>query len=291
MMEDLEESILPAVIKTRPAESHKGTFGRVLLVGGNHQFGGAIIMAAAGAVNAGAGLVTVACDPQNITALHANLPEAMAIDFHDAAALTAQVEQANVVVVGPGLGTEPASLAILKTVFQATLGDQTVVIDGSALTLMAKAKLDTPAGKLVLTPHQMEWARLSGLPIADQTEDANRAVADRLQATVVLKKHHTEIYLPKQTYRLTIGNAGQAIGGMGDTLAGIIGAFAAEFADQGDQAILAAVYTHSAVADQLAEQAYIVRPTKLAAALPAFMRHIERLPHEHEIGFFGSIRR
>lgn len=290
-MKDLEESILPAVITTRPAESYKSTFGHVLLVGGNHQFGGAIIMAATGAVNAGAGLVTVATAPDNVTALHATLPEAMAIDFNDAATLTAQIERATVVVVGPGLGEEAASLAILKTVFAHTLGDQTVVIDGSAITLMAKEELAAPAGKLVFTPHQMEWARLSGLPIADQTEDANRAVADRLKATVVLKKHHTEIYAPDATYRLTIGSAAQAVGGMGDTLAGMVGGFAAEFADKGERAVLAAVYAHSAVADQLAEQEYIVRPTKLAAALPVFMRRIERLPHEHEIGFFGSIRR
>lgn len=290
-MKDLEESILPAVITTRPEESYKGTFGRVLLVGGNHQFGGAIIMAAAGAVNAGAGLVTVATDPLNVTALHANLPEAMAIDFHDSATLTDQIEKATVVVVGPGLGEEAASLTVLKTVFDHTLGDQTVVIDGSAITLMAKEGLAAPAGKLVFTPHQMEWARLSGLPIEDQTEDANRAVADRLKATVVLKKHHSEIYTPDATYRLPIGNAGQAVGGMGDTLAGMVGGFAAEFAAQGNQAVLAAVYAHSAVADQLAESEYIVRPTKLANALPAFMRRIEQLPHEHEIGFLGSVRR
>ncbi|WP_049182559.1 NAD(P)H-hydrate dehydratase, partial [Limosilactobacillus fermentum] len=81
-MKDLTEQILQNVITTRPQESFKGTFGKVLLVGGNHQFGGAIIMAATAAVNAGAGLVTVACDLVNRTALHARLPEALGRSNH-----------------------------------------------------------------------------------------------------------------------------------------------------------------------------------------------------------------
>ena len=101
---DLDETILTDVIKPRPQESYKGTFGKILLVGGNHQFGGAIMMATAAAVYSGTGLVTVACDPTNITALHTQLPEAMAIDFTDKAALTGMIKRVNTVVVGPGLG-------------------------------------------------------------------------------------------------------------------------------------------------------------------------------------------
>lgn len=103
-MKDLTEQILQDVITTRPQESFKGTFGKVLLVGGNHQFGGAIIMAATAAVNAGAGLVTVACDLVNRTALHARLPEAMVIDFSNQAALLEMLNGVDTIVVGPGLG-------------------------------------------------------------------------------------------------------------------------------------------------------------------------------------------
>ena len=67
------------MIKPRLRESHKGSYGRVLLVGGLYPYGGAIIMAAVACVNSGAGLVTVATDRDNITALHAHLPEAMAL--------------------------------------------------------------------------------------------------------------------------------------------------------------------------------------------------------------------
>nr|MCG4641934.1 hypothetical protein [Bifidobacterium bifidum] len=82
-MQNLDESILQKVIKARPQESFKGTFGKIVLVGGNENFGGAIIMAATAAVYGGTGLVTAATDPANSAALHAQLPEAMFADFND----------------------------------------------------------------------------------------------------------------------------------------------------------------------------------------------------------------
>ncbi|PWM25525.1 MAG: NAD(P)H-hydrate dehydratase [Limosilactobacillus fermentum] len=287
-MKDLTEQILQDVITTRPQESFKGTFGKVLLVGGNHQFGGAIIMAATAAVNAGAGLVTVACDLVNRTALHARLPEAMVIDFSNQAALLEMLNGVDTIVVGPGLGEEEQSLAVLKTVFANTKPTQTVVIDGSAITLMATHQLAAPAGHLVFTPHQMEWQRLSGIPIKDQAEALNQAAQEKLGGTVVLKRHHTEIYTANGTFRLPIGSAAQAVGGMGDTLAGMIGGFYAQFKEAGDQAVLAAVYAHSAIADQIAKDQYIVLPTQIATALPSFMKKVEQGPATHHIGFLGG---
>ena len=207
---DLDETILTDVIKPRPQESYKGTFGKILLVGGNHQFGGAIMMATAAAVYSGTGLVTVACDPTNITALHTQLPEAMAIDFTDKAALTGMIKRVNTVVVGPGLGEEAASLRVLKNVFAATMADQTVVIDGSAITLLAREGLALPAGHLVFTPHQMEWQRLSEIEIKHQTPEANKAAQEKLGGIVVVKRHHSEIYTPAGDWRLPRRLAGWA---------------------------------------------------------------------------------
>lgn len=89
---------------------------------------------------------------------------------------------------------------------------------------MAREKLTAPAANVIYTPHEMEWQRLSGIKIGEQTEAKNQAVRDQLNATVVLKKHHTEIYTASQVYQLTIGSPAQAVGGMGDTLAGMVGA-------------------------------------------------------------------
>lgn len=286
-MQVLDDSILTKVIKPRPPESFKGTFGKILLVGGNHQFGGAIIMATTAAVYSGAGLVTVATDKKNAAPLHANLPEAMVIDFDDQEAVANIVEKVNTVVIGPGLGEERESRAVLDNVFTHTQPQQAVVIDGSAITLMAKEDIPLPKGYLIFTPHQMEWQRLSGIKISDQAEAVNRKKVDQLGGIVVLKKHHTEIYTEKDTYQLPNGSAAQAIGGMGDTLAGMVGGFTAQFRDHLTDAVLAATYAHSAVADQIAQDQYIVLPHQISMALPQFMKKISDQDQDHQIGFLN----
>lgn len=273
-METLTAAILPATIRRRPADSHKGTYGRITLIGGNRNFGGAILMASAAAVYAGAGLVTTITDASNQGSLHARLPEAMFADITDTAMTQSLITSANVVVVGPGLGTDAAALAVLKTVFATVTAAQTLVIDGSAITLVAQHHLTLPQAHLVFTPHQMEWQRLSGLPIAEQTATRSRAAADRLHATVVVKSHRTQIYTPSATYENPLGTPAQATGGMGDTLAGMVGGFLAQFTDP-DQAVLAAVYAHSAIAEELAERQYVVLPHQIIDELPRFM-------HEHQ---------
>lgn len=286
-MKKLTEQILHDVIKPRPEHSFKGTFGKVTLVGGNRNFGGAIIMASTAAVCAGAGLVTTCTDPSNSGALHAQLPEAMFADFTDDEQVAKLVSAATTVVVGPGLGDDETSLHILQNVFANISPEQNLVIDGSAITLMAREKLSQPTANVFYTPHEMEWQRLSGIKIGDQTEAKNRAARDQLNATVILKKHHTEIYTTNEVYQLPIGTPAQAVGGMGDTLAGMVGGFLAEFSKDSEKAALAAVYAHSAIADKIAESQYIVLPHQISRALPSFMKKMEQAPTEHQIGFLN----
>lgn len=286
-MKKLTDQILKDVITPRPANSFKGTFGKVTLVGGNRNFGGAIIMASTAAVCAGAGLVTTATDSSNSGALHSQLPEAMFADFTNDEQVASLVQAATSVVVGPGLGDNDTSLHILKNVFANTNAKQNVIIDGSAITLMAREKLPQPQGNIIYTPHEMEWQRLSGIKIGEQTAEQNKAAQAKLQATVVLKKHHTEIYTNQQVYQLPIGTPAQAVGGMGDTLAGMVGGFTAEFSDKPQKAVLAAVYAHSAIADKIAESQYIVLPHQISRALPVFMKKMESLNDEHHIGFLN----
>ena len=286
-MKKLTDQILFDVIKPRPNDSFKGTYGKVTLVGGNRNFGGAIIMASTAAVCSGAGLVTTATDPSNSGALHSQLPEAMFADFNNADQLASLVEPATTVVVGPGLGDDQTSLAILKNVFDHTNEKQNVIIDGSAITLMAREDLAQPKGNITYTPHQMEWQRLSGIKIAEQSEERNREAQAKLNATVVLKKHHTEMYTNDDVYQLTIGTPAQAVGGMGDTLAGMVGGFTAEFSKAPLKAVLAAVYAHSAVAEQIAKNQYIVLPHQISRSLPSFMKKMEGGQTEHQIGFLS----
>lgn len=277
-METLTDKILSRTIRQRPANSYKGTYGRVTLIGGNRNFGGAILMASAAAVYAGAGLVTTITDASNQGSLHARLPEAMFADITDIAQTQSLVQGTDVVVIGPGLGTDEAALQVLTNVLHTVSPTQTLVIDGSAITLVAEHHLALPSAHLIFTPHQMEWQRLSGIAIADQTPATNRQAVDQLHATVVVKSHRTEIYTADQTYVNPLGTPAQATGGMGDTLAGMIGGFTAQFTPL-TQAVCAAVYTHSAIAEKLAQTQYVVLPSQIAADLPRFMKAHEGPQH------------
>lgn len=284
-MKKISSRVVSEVVRPRPADSFKGTFGKVTLVGGNENFGGAIIMATMAAVYSGAGLVTTCTAPLNAGALHAQVPEAMFADMNNDAQVAGLVEKATTVVVGPGLGDDQSSTHILHVVLAHLKPEQTAVIDGSAITIMARDHLTMPKAHVVLTPHQMEWQRLSGIKIADQQPSANQPVVNSLGATVVLKSHRTEIYADDQVYQLPIGTPAQAVGGMGDTLAGMVGGFTAQFHQHGVQAVLAAVYAHSDVAEQIAAQQYIVLPHQISRALPAYMKKMSIKTEEHQIGF------
>lgn len=275
-MIDLTEPILRQVIQPRPAESHKGTFGRVLVVGGNEQYGGAGIMSASAALFAGAGLVTLASAAVNRTALHARHPEIMFLDWAETAALRASIQSADVIVVGPGLGLDPGAQALLRMVFTAVSANQSLIVDGSALTLVAGGAIPLPQQpQLILTPHQEEWHRLSGLPIARQTVSANQTVLAQLPATtiLVLKQHRTQIYAGQEVFRNTTGVAAMATGGMGDTLTGIIAAFCAQFGQSKKPlpATLAAVYLHGLAGQELAQDHYVTLPSQICPQLPILM--------------------
>ncbi|MGN1406738.1 NAD(P)H-hydrate dehydratase [Lactobacillus sp.] len=281
-MKIIDEELAAKVVRPRPAISHKGTYGRILLIGGSKQYGGAILMAAEGAVMAGAGLTTVATDPSNVIPLRTRLPEAMAIDLYDASLLD-QVAKKDVIVLGPGLGTDEQAKNIFCKVLETITEKQTLLIDASGLTLLAQEPeliSKIKAGLLVLTPHQMEWQRLSGIKIADQSDQENlKALADLFSEKVknvilVLKSHRTRVYdLAGSLYQNSAGNPGMATGGMGDTLAGITGAFLAQFGPRLDS-VLAAVYCHSLAGDDLYQDNYLVLPTRLSEHLPQVMKRL-----------------
>ena len=273
----ITEDILRKVIKKRPSDSHKGNYGRVLLIGGSENYGGAIIMAAEAALNSGAGLISVATHAVNLDALHARNPEIMFIDWRDRN-LVDLITKMDVIVCGPGLGTGTVAQQLLATVSQNVSHNQILVLDASALDMMGQDKNLIPkhASLVILTPHQMEWQRLSQIRIPFQTDSANLDALKKIfptqNAILVLKSNHTHIYTnTDQIFVNPLGNPGMATGGMGDTLAGIIGGFTAQFGDNLDS-VLAAVFIHSLAGDKIAENNYVVRPTKISALLPQLMK-------------------
>ena len=280
-MKEIDQALLKKVIIERPRSSHKGDYGRLLLIGGTYPYGGAIIMAALASVRSGAGLVTVATDKGNITALHSHLPEAMAFDLENKQLLEQQLEKASVVLVGPGLVDDERGEKILRTVFLHLNQDQTLILDGGALSILAKTGMNFPEAHLVLTPHQREWQVLSGLDLDSQgTEETGEALMRFPSGTILVQKGPaTRIWQAGQIdcYQLSVGGPYQATGGMGDTLAGMIAGFVGQFpqANLYERATVA-TYLHSAIAQELAEDNYVVLPTMISRQIPAFMKKIQK---------------
>ncbi|MGV2876098.1 NAD(P)H-hydrate dehydratase [Macrococcus capreoli] len=260
-------------IPKRKLVSHKGDYGRILLIGGNQNMGGSIMMAARACVYSGGGLTTVATHKSNHTALHSRCPEAMVSDINDIKRLTKLIENADSILIGPGLGLDFQGNNVLTILFQHIKEHQTLIIDGDGITILSKLKHPLPKCNVIFTPHQMEWERLSGIPVAEQTPERNRAKADELGVHVIVKKHETELYLKSGDYKITVGNAAMASGGMGDALAGVIASFLGQF--HSEDAIKHAVYIHSLIGDKLAQEMYVVPASRIIDELPYMMKQLE----------------
>ena len=279
-MKVIDQILLEKVIVERSRHSHKGDYGRLLLIGGTYPYGGAIIMAALASVRSGAGLVTVATDKENIPALHSHLPEAMAFDLDDKQLLEQQLKKASVVLVGSGLVDDERGEELLHTVFHHLEQNQTLILDGGALSILAKTEMKFPKVHLVLTPHQREWQVLSGLDLTFQgAEETGEALKRFPKGTILVQKGPaTRIWQAGQAdcYQLSVGGPYQATGGMGDTLAGMVAGFAGQFPQASlYERVTVATYLHSAIAQELAEDNYVVLPTMISQQIPAFMKKIQ----------------
>lgn len=274
-MDKITKEKVRSFMPTRNPNSYKGSYGRVLLVGGNENMGGAIILAASAAVYSGAGLVTVATHPSNKSALHARLPEAMFVDMTNTSELKQHIESVDIIVLGPGLGRVGISKNILQTVYQSVTSHQILLVDGDGIYLHVNETLPEPSAKLILTPHLGEWRTLTGLSPDDQYDNVNMEHAKRLDAIVVLKKSRTEIYCDEEAWENTTGNPSMSTGGMGDALAGMIGGFVPQF-DTIKEGVFSAVYLHSYIADDLSLTHYVTLPTKIIEQIPRVMKEFTK---------------
>lgn len=275
----VDQTLLQQVILSRQSDSYKGDYGRLLLIGGTYPYGGAIIMAALAAVHSGAGLVTVATDRENIPALHSQLPEAMAFAVTDQELLAEQIAKAGVILLGPGLNANELGVHLVELVFERVQPHQVLILDGGAISLYTRLGLSLPPAQLVFTPHQKEWEAMSGLAIGDQGEEATRQSLSQLPPASILvqKGPQTKIWQQGQAdyYQLSVGGPYQATGGMGDTLAGMIAGFAGQFPQVGlYERVVVASHLHSAIAEDLSKNAYVVLPTAISREIPKWMREI-----------------
>ncbi|WP_421682394.1 NAD(P)H-hydrate dehydratase [Stutzerimonas urumqiensis] len=240
-------------LSPRSRTAHKGQFGQVLVIGGDLGTGGAALLTAESALRAGAGMVTLATRPEHVTAALARRPEVMTRGLESTYRLGELVERADVLVVGPGLGQEAWGRSLLSSVVGA---DRAQVWDADALNLLAAELVEAPVGT-VLTPHPGEAARLLGCDVptveADRPEAARR-IARRHDCIVVLKGAGSLVAAPDGRLALCDrGHPAMAAAGLGDVLAGLIGALRGQGLDGFDAACLA-VWLHACAGERLGEQ-------------------------------------
>jgi NAD(P)H-hydrate epimerase len=242
---------LPRWLGPRKRDSHKGRNGRVLCIGGDFGGGGAIMLCAEAALRSGAGLVEVATRAAHVAPLLGRLPEVMAHAGDAPETVEPELDRADCIAIGPGLGRSPWAASLLQRVVQA---GRPLVLDADALNLLAERPSALPADT-VLTPHPGEAARLLGSTIEDVQRDrfeAARELARRHACTVVLKGAGTVVASADgRMHVLAAGNPGMAVGGMGDVLTGVIAALRAQGLETFDAAACGALL-HAVAGDSAA---------------------------------------
>jgi hydroxyethylthiazole kinase-like uncharacterized protein yjeF len=215
-------------------DAHKGDAGRVLCLVGSRLMPGAAVLVARAAQRAGAGLVTIGCqDEQLLSTVPAAAPEAVLLDLTrtgaPAFALGARSDHA--IVCGCGLGQGERARALVEALF-ASNRKCPLALDADGLNLLAGApeRLRDYLGPCVIMPHPGEAARLLGREIPSDDDGrmaAARELSERSGAVAVLKGHRTVVFHAARTYVNDTGNSGMATAGAGDVLAGILGAYLA----------------------------------------------------------------
>ncbi len=224
----LDADDVAALLPTPGPTSTKYSRGGVGLVGGGEAYVGAAVLAAGGALHAGAGIVRLHAPPDTIAAVRAQWPEVVGVPLDPGA--IAKDRKVDAWVAGPGMGTDDAARDVLRAVLAT---DRPVLLDADAVTLIATAPDDvrTRSAPTVLTPHTGEFERLTGVAAraaaADPLGAARRAAAD-LDVTVLLKGMRTVVASPDGTARVNpTGTPWLAVAGSGDVLSGAIGAYLA----------------------------------------------------------------
>lgn len=250
---------LKTLLAPRARDSHKGDYGHVLVIGGDHGMGGAALMAADAAARSGAGLTSVATQPEHVSAFLAHRPELMVRGITTGGELTELLNRASVLIIGPGLGQSAWSLDCLTQALRhAARQAATVVLDADALNWLSKENslyLKGLEGKCILTPHAGEAARLLGIGrkvVEGDRPAAVLALQAKFGGAVILKGPGTLICYPQgnrtQVATCAHGNPGMASGGMGDVLSGVLGALLAQHFPLADSVRLG-VCVHSKAAD------------------------------------------
>jgi NAD(P)H-hydrate epimerase len=287
---------LGPLIGPRPAESNKGSYGSVLVVGGSVGKAGAAAMAGMAALRAGAGLSTVATAKSASATVAGFHPELMTEPLPETDVGTisggaldrieALAQARTVLAIGPGISRDPQTSGLVRALVAKLQLPMVVDADGLNAFEGRTNELNGKGRTLVITPHPGEMARLAGSSIADVQKDrlvAARKFAREHELIVVLKGHRTLVAQPDgEAWVNTTGNPGMATGGTGDILTGIVAGMIAQHPKEAVRAVLAAVHLHGLAGDMIREKVgeHSLVATDLLQGLPEAFRRTEEMARE-----------
>jgi NAD(P)H-hydrate epimerase len=275
------------VVKTRPSEAHKGDFGRLLVIGGSESFSGAPAFVASAALRTGVDLAYIAASEKTAYAISSMSPDFITIkldgkhlNLGNIPMLKNYIEIASAVVLGPGLGLHVETREAVKAVVEAVeVAGKPLLLDADGLKAFSefKRKLNVP---LVLTPHAGEYAMLTGKKLSEnlseRVSEVQKTAADL--GAVILLKGPVDIISDERRFKLNFtGNPGMTVGGTGDVLSGIVGAFLAQQADPFEAAVAGAFVNGAAGDFVFEEKGYHMVATDILQWIP----HVLNEPMSH----------
>lgn len=269
------------ILPDRNAESHKGTFGKILLICGSLGYTGSAALAAMGALRCGAGLVYL-CVPDRIYDIEAaKLTEPIVIPVTDCNGMWCKdslskilelLPQMDAVLIGCGMGWNEGTKVVVESVLNIYSG--TVVLDADGINAL-DGNIDILRGRTgttILTPHAVEFQRLGGVLTDDRVSSAVD-FANRSQSVVLLKGHKTVITDGTTVYINPTGNPGMAVGGSGDVLAGMVTVLVGQGLTPIEAAACGA-WLHGAAGDLCAKEIgqYGMLPSDMLKVLPRLLK-------------------
>jgi len=273
--------------KPRPPESHKGDFGRLLVIGGSETFSGAPALVALAALRTGVDITYIGAPAKTAYTISSMSPSLITVKLDgdhlnpgNVPALKAYIETANSTVLGPGLGLHTETKEFVKAIVETVESSgKPLLLDADGLKAFAefKKQLSVP---LVLTPHSGEYAILTGrkLPenINERISEVQKTAAEL--AAVILLKGPIDIISDGRRFKLNFtGNQGMTVGGTGDVLSGIVGAFLAQQTDPFEAAVAGAFVNGAAGDFVFEEKGYHMVATDLIGWIP----HVLNDPMSH----------
>jgi len=294
---------LAPFVAPRAADSNKGNFGHVLVVGGSLGKAGAAAMAGMAALRSGAGLATVATPRSVLPTVAGFHPELMTAPLQEtemgsiaeaaAGQLNELVKGKTVVAIGPGISRHPQTAELVRSLV--SKWQIPMVVDADALNAFEgrASELDGSERSLVITPHPGEMARLAGCTTTEVQADrlgVARKFAKEQRQIVVLKGHRTLVVRPDgEAWVCTSGNPGMSTGGTGDILTGMVAGLMAQHPQDLLSAVLAAVHLHGLAGDVMREKVgeHSLVATDLLQGLPEVFLRTQEAAQEKLVWWSG----